>query len=85
MKNNQNDKPQDPDPEIKDEQYFAKILELKDNYTFDDVKTSYKNKMKDYHPDKVASLADEFRELAEEKSKILNEAYDFFKNKFKTK
>ena len=38
--------------------------------------------MKDYHPDKVASLADEFRELADEKSKILNEAYDFFKKKF---
>jgi len=37
---------------------------------------------KKYHPDKVASLGDEFKELAERKFKDINEAYEFFKEKY---
>jgi DnaJ like chaperone protein len=35
-----------------------------------------------YHPDKVSHLGDEFKQVAEEKMKEINSAYDFFKRKF---
>ena len=40
------------------------------------VKSAYRRLIAQYHPDKVATLAPEFRALAEEKSKELNAAYD---------
>ncbi|WP_345454886.1 J domain-containing protein [Deinococcus aluminii] len=39
------------------------------------IKAAYRQKIKVYHPDKMASLDDDFRRLAEEKSKRLNAAY----------
>lgn len=36
--------------------------------------------MQSYHPDKVASLGDELKELAEKKTKDINEAYAYLKN-----
>jgi DnaJ like chaperone protein len=45
------------------------------------VKDAYRSKMKDYHPDKVATMPIEFRQLAEAKSKDINAAYDFIVSK----
>lgn len=43
------------------------------------VKMAYKKLMQDYHPDKVARLGPELRELAARKTKEVNLAYSFLK------
>jgi DnaJ like chaperone protein len=40
------------------------------------IKKAYHAKLQDYHPDKVATLAPEFQELANQKSIELREAYE---------
>jgi len=41
----------------------------------DEIARSYRHKIKQYHPDRVIGLAPEFLDLAEERTKALNEAY----------
>jgi hypothetical protein len=41
-----------------------------------EIKKAYHAKLQDYHPDKVATLAPEFQELANQKSIELREAYE---------
>ena len=41
-----------------------------------EIKEAYRNKMKEYHPDKVANLGAKLRNLAEEESKEINRAYE---------
>ncbi|MBT4155194.1 MAG: J domain-containing protein [Candidatus Marinimicrobia bacterium] len=60
---------------------YANILGLKGKVTFTNIKNSYKNKMKEYHPDKVANLGDKLKDVAEKESKLINEAYEYFKKK----
>lgn len=36
-------------------------------------------RVSEYHPDKVATLGEELRKLAEEKTKQINEAYEHLK------
>jgi DnaJ like chaperone protein len=40
------------------------------------VQTAYRSLIRQYHPDKVANLGEELRELAEVKSKAINKAYN---------
>lgn len=40
------------------------------------IKTVYKKKMKEFHPDRVANLSEDIRKRAESRSKDINEAYD---------
>lgn len=42
----------------------------------DQVRAAFREKAKEYHPDRVAHMAPEFREIAERKMKEINEAYD---------
>lgn len=51
------------------------ILGILPGATRHEITQAYRMKIKLYHPDKVAGLAPEFRELAEERSKIINAAY----------
>jgi DnaJ domain len=44
--------------------------------TLNEVKAAYRQKIKLYHPDRVASLAPEFVQLAEQRSRELNAALD---------
>ncbi len=55
--------------------WALKILGLTTNATPEQIKSSYYDLIKKYHPDKVDGLAEDFRNLAETKSKELNEAY----------
>ena len=43
--------------------------------TIQEIRRAFREKMSEYHPDKVASLGKEIRELAERKSKEINAAY----------
>lgn len=60
-------------------------LGLEQGADFASIKSAYRKMSMQYHPDKVRHLGDEFREVAEEKMKELNAAYDFFKKKYNNK
>ena len=51
------------------------VLEVSPDASANDIRRSYLRKMQRYHPDRVAGLAPEVRELAERRSKTLNAAY----------
>jgi len=65
-----------------DTEYHFSILELKQGASFEEIKNAYKKKMKEYHPDKVANLGKELRELAEKKAKEINDAYEKLMKKY---
>jgi hypothetical protein len=61
------------------ENKYSKILGLNGGESIKDIESSYRKLIKMYHPDKVASMGKEIIKTAEEKTKELNDAYDFFK------
>ena len=63
---------------------FGKILEIEDLQDSEKIKTSYRKKIAQYHPDRVGAMGPEIREVAEKKAKEINEAYEHFRNKFKS-
>lgn len=52
------------------------ILQVDENASKEEITAAYRNLVKMNHPDKVASLAPEFRELAEQRMKMINAAYE---------
>lgn len=56
---------------------WFRILEVAETASLAEISASYKRTIRQYHPDKVASLGKELRELAEIKSKQINSAYEF--------
>lgn len=59
---------------------YYEILGLAPGATAEEVKNAYRKLSKEYHPDLVAHLGDEFRTVAEEKMKEINMAYQHLKN-----
>lgn len=53
------------------------ILEVSQGASKKEITAAYKQKIRQYHPDKVAQMGTEIRELAEFKSKQINTAYDY--------
>ena len=66
-----------------EEQDPYKILNIGRNATRDELISAYRNLVKMYHPDKVAGLAPEYREIAERKTKNINSAYRKLKETIK--
>lgn len=56
------------------------ILDIPQNATKEQIKAAYRVKLKEYHPDKVAHLGEELKQLATKKTLQINAAYDFIKN-----
>ena len=54
---------------------WAGVLELPADAGVDEIREAYRRLMGQYHPDKVASLGRELRELAEAKSTAIGLAY----------
>jgi hypothetical protein len=52
-----------------------RVLEVAPSATKEEIVHNYRRKIQQCHPDRVAGLAPEFLELAEERSKALNAAY----------
>jgi len=61
--------------------HYASVLGLEGHIKPETVRQSYRNMVKQYHPDKVAHLGPKLREAAEAEMKQLNEAYEYFKKK----
>ena len=55
------------------------ILDIKDNASITEIKSAYKVKLKEYHPDRVAHLGEELRNLAAIKTLEINSAYEFLR------
>jgi DnaJ like chaperone protein len=64
------------------EESYYEILGLQPGADFAEIKKAYRTLSMQYHPDKVAHLGDEFKRVAEEKMKEINEAYQYLKTKF---
>ncbi|MCX7774697.1 MAG: J domain-containing protein [Spirochaetaceae bacterium] len=77
-RNRQEEHMRNQDPPNRYEAALA-ILELDNNcvLTADLLKQQYYRLVAQYHPDKVAHLGKELKELAEEKTKRINEAYEY--------
>jgi len=57
-----------------------KILEIDSSSSNEEVKKAYRRMAMKYHPDKVSHLGEDFRKSADEKFKMVNEAYEKIKN-----
>ena len=60
------------------------VLGVSRSATFEEIRRAYRIKMQEYHPDKVASLGAELRELAERKAKQINEAFETLSRQYAT-
>jgi hypothetical protein len=65
------------------EKDHAKVLGLGGSCTIQDIKVAFKKKMKDNHPDKINQMDEEIKRFAEERMKRINDAYQFFRDKYK--
>ncbi len=66
---------------LKEAEYYAN-LELKNGASFQEIKNSYKTLLKKYHPD-LFPQGSENQKQAITITKKLNEAIDYFENKYK--
>lgn len=55
------------------------ILEVDRNASAEEIKKAYRRLVSKYHPDKVAHLGDEFKEMAEKRFKEIQQAYQDLK------
>jgi len=65
------------------ENEYIKLLNLNKDFTYNDVKKSYRCLIKKYHPDKLNHLTELEKIYFENISKNINEAYSYFKKKYK--
>lgn len=56
-------------------QTWGEVLEVLPTASSREIQAAYRKQMSQYHPDKVATLGQELRELAERKSKEIDAAY----------
>jgi DnaJ-class molecular chaperone len=61
------------------------ILHVEKSATRDELALAYRKIVKMYHPDRIAGLAPEYREIAEQKMKLINAAYRSAKENLKQK
>lgn len=62
--------------------YYAQVLGLTENISFDEVRRAYRSLAVQYHPDKVAHLGPKLQKVAHEEMQKINEAYAFFEGKY---
>ncbi|MEP6820874.1 MAG: J domain-containing protein [Chthoniobacterales bacterium] len=65
----------DDDDTESDFDYYV-VLGVPPDASKEEIRAAYRQRMHEYHPDKVAHLGSELRSLAERKAKQLNEAYE---------
>ncbi len=55
---------------------WHEILQVPASASLDEIKLAYRRRIAEYHPDKTSGLGIELRTIAEEKSKLINAAYE---------
>lgn len=70
---------------VNEEEKYRNVLGLKSVFTVQDVKQAYHKLLSKYHPDKVNHLGDEFKRIAQVRTREINEAYEYFKKKYNIK
>jgi hypothetical protein len=63
--------------------YYGKLIGLRGKVTKEQIRSKYIGLISLYHPDRVQHLGPELKELAELKSKEINEAYEWLKSKYR--
>lgn len=71
-----NQKTQEKPPAGNPNQAWYEVLVVSKSASLEEVQAAYRSLIRQYHPDKVAALGEELRELAERKSKAINKAYN---------
>lgn len=66
---------------VERENRYLRILGLRGKATSEQIKKAYRKRIAEYHPDKVQRMAPEIRELAQQRTAELTEAYTYFKEK----
>ncbi len=64
---------------IRNTDYAYTILEIEQSATDEEVKKAYRRMAMKYHPDKIAHLGEEFQKAAQDKFRMVNEAYEAIK------
>lgn len=64
------------------EKRYMSIFGLQENVSEDEIKKRYRELMSQYHPDKVQHLGREFQQMAEEKTREIQKAYDYFRQDY---
>ena len=75
-------RPRNTNSGLKDERYYAGVLQLNGQTNRDEIKKHYHELVSQYHPDKVNHLGPKLRKVAEEEMREINEAYNFFKKQY---
>ena len=70
-------------PGGRSEERYYQVLGLEPGVGFEEIKVAYRKLSMQYHPDKVSHLGEEFLQVAEEKMKELNEAYQYLEKKYR--
>jgi DnaJ like chaperone protein len=60
---------------VKTKLQWYEVLEINPDCSCKVIKIAYRKLMKEYHPDKVATLGKDLKALAESKTKEISEAY----------
>ncbi len=55
------------------------VLGISESATIDEIKSAFKKKMREFHPDKVATQSKEKQDTAQKKAQEISEAYQFLK------
>lgn len=65
------------------DEHFFEILGISKEAPrdFNGIKSVYRRRIAQYHPDKVSAMGPEIKEVAEQKAKEINEAYEYFRKK----
>jgi len=67
---------------LSEEEKHAQVLGFQGPVTVYDVKRAYHKLLSKYHPDKVNHLGDEFKQIAEQKTREIVAAYEYFRRKY---
>lgn len=62
--------------------YYSELMELRGDHSADNIKKRYRELIAQYHPDKVHHLGREFSAIADKKTREINEAYEYFKQRY---
>jgi len=67
---------------VNQEEKYRQILGVTDTDSPANIKEKYRDLIAKYHPDKLQHLGEEFQEIAEQKTKAIIEAYEFFRKRY---